>query len=594
LITLAAWVLAGLALWLTRGVLDMFGDAHRSTRVAMLPSLPELAGLIVLALVFGGGVAVIVRRWTASSDERAEARQQIALPLFGLTIFALPYLPWLPDWILPLRALAGPIAAVVWFVVIGQMIMAALSLRAVHRGSTRVIPTAPTIGSVAIFLTTLAVTGTAAWHLRDSLVYSSGDELRYVITMALLTPIAAALMWRWVFAYTGSAEAATIAWASVFLGAPLLFNSFAISTEIPATLCVMLALAWPSKRGPAPVPLFEAIIRGLAVAALPWLSMTYAPMAAALTGILCLRAGANRKAIIVVLSLVTISLSLWLGFFHILWGRVPPLAPFGSQLQLGNPVIGGLGLLFDQEYGVLAYAPALALGLIGIWRMARSPDPLTRHAGLEVAIVFSVLFLSVAALETWWGGTAAPGRPLVPVLPVLGLPIAWVYRSADSPVRRAAYQTIVFIGIAVSSEMLFFEHGALIAQHGDGSSRLLQRFTVLWPAWEIAPSIVAFGWRYSTPMILIWIGAAAVVARLCRRDSSRRAAGTAGLLATCYISAGLMAVALVAPLLVRPPFEWTLQPESRARVPILDNFDAVARPHAVIYDPFTLVRASSR
>ncbi len=34
------------------------------------------------------------------------------------------------------------------------------------------------------------------------------------------------------------------------------------------------------------------------------------------------------------------------------------------------------------------------------------------------------------------------------------------------------------------------------------------------------------------------------------------------------------------------------EPEARSRLPILDNFDSVARPHAIVYRPFTVVNAA--
>jgi len=76
----------------TRGVLDMFGDASHSTRVAMLPSVPELAGLVVLALIAAAAVTGMVQGWTRDPAERSDARLQIALPLFALALIALPYL----------------------------------------------------------------------------------------------------------------------------------------------------------------------------------------------------------------------------------------------------------------------------------------------------------------------------------------------------------------------------------------------------------------------------------------------------------------------------------------------------------------------
>src|SRR4051812_14612873 len=164
----------------------MFGDASHSTRVAMLPSVPELAGLAVLALIVGAAVAGMVRGWTRNPAERSDARLQIALPLFALALIGLPYLPILPDIIGPLRAFAGPIVWVIWIAIAGLAVTTALAVRRglVHErrpiGGTRVS------GTIAVFVITLAVAGTAGVRLRDSLAYPSGDAPHYLVMMESL------------------------------------------------------------------------------------------------------------------------------------------------------------------------------------------------------------------------------------------------------------------------------------------------------------------------------------------------------------------------------------------------------------------------
>jgi hypothetical protein len=623
-------VLAGVALWLSRSVLDMFGDASHSTRVAMLPSIPELAGLIMLALVLAAGVAGLVRRWSSDPIERSDARLQIALPLFALSLLALPYLPVLPDIIRPLRAFAGPIVWLIWIVVAGVVSMTALAVRRSLQRRRRSIGGTRLVGTVTIFFLTCAAGGVASVRLRDSLTYPSGDEPRYMAMMqslwqnhhmapdgpsvrpggtihsslpvgvavlgapvfawrgyhgliwmfVLLTAFGATLMWRWAFAYSGSGEAATIAWAAVFCGAPMLFSSIAIYPDVPAALCVLVAIAWRSTPKRTHGTVGEYVVRGLALSALPWLSMTYAPMAAAIVVLLGLRAADARRAVGALLAVFTVSI-------------LSCLATYGSQPIIGNPLIGMLGLLFDHEYGVLPYAPALLIGLVGLFRMANAHDALTRARGRELAAVFAVLLASVGALTMWWGGAAPPGRPLVPVLPLLGMPIAWVYqRSSESPVRRALFQVLLFVGIALSLLMLFGQSGELIAQDRDGSSRVLQWLTSLWPAWEAAPAVAAFGIRQAWPLIALWLFTAAAVAWVANRVRIQMS-GEAALAAMMYVAAAGIFVAVLGPSVARPASAWVLQPESRSRVPLLDTFDSTARPHAIVYNRLTVTSAES-
>ena len=122
--SLAAAVVAGLALWLSRASFDVAGSRETPQRVAMLPALSELAGLTIMAILFAAAITWLVR------DTRTETNPapfwngtaaNILTPLFALGVLALPYLPWVADWIPALRLLAGPGRVLVWVIVLGQV-----------------------------------------------------------------------------------------------------------------------------------------------------------------------------------------------------------------------------------------------------------------------------------------------------------------------------------------------------------------------------------------------------------------------------------------------------------------------------------------
>ena len=69
---LIAAVIAGVALWLSRASFDVAGTTSVPVRVAMLPSLPELAGLITLTLIVG--LARISSRPQAARGEQRRDR----------------------------------------------------------------------------------------------------------------------------------------------------------------------------------------------------------------------------------------------------------------------------------------------------------------------------------------------------------------------------------------------------------------------------------------------------------------------------------------------------------------------------------------
>src|SRR6185295_11816049 len=111
-----------------------------------------------------------------------------------------------------------------------------------------------------------------------------------------------------------------------------------------------------------------------------------------------------------------------LALFHFqLYGFFDPRRVYGRRPELSLSLLpSGLpGLLFDQEFGLLAYAPVFALAVPGLLALARQ----SRRLAL-VALVLVLAALSVAgAWPMWRGGFNPPARFLVPVVPALALAV---------------------------------------------------------------------------------------------------------------------------------------------------------------------------
>src|SRR5436190_17426370 len=84
-----------------------------------------------------------------------------------------------------------------------------------------------------------------------------------------------------------------------------------------------------------------------------------------------------------------LSLLGWFTFFYLYWGSPMPSAPYtGGQTTLSNVFVGAPGLLLDQEYGLLAFAPAYIFAAFGLWTMVKPGGEMGRLA-VEIAIVFA-------------------------------------------------------------------------------------------------------------------------------------------------------------------------------------------------------------
>ena len=198
--------------------------------------------------------------------------------------------------------------------------------------------------------------------------------------------------------------------------------------------------------------------------------------------------------------------------FHTV-GRLP-------QATLSTVPAGALGMLFDQEYGIAAYAPVLLLGFVGLAGMLRDPSRRWLGAGLSAAAL--ALILLPATVDPWWSKSMMPGRPVFLLLPVLGVPIAWLYeRLAPGSPGRAGAQVLLLISAAITLTIVMLSPSVPAVQDGDGSSALLVWMSPAWQLWREAPSYVAGVTRASTIRVLLWLLAFAVVAwLLARRQAS--------------------------------------------------------------------------
>ena len=284
------------------------------------------------------------------------------------------------------------------------------------------------------------------------------------------------------------------------------------------------------------------------------------------------------------------SLLVWFYFFYAFWGSPLPQTVYGNLVQtdLKNLFFGAPGLLFDQEYGLLAYAPVYILAATGLWVMWRD-SPTSRRLAIEVVIVFAALLGTVGAFRIWWGGSASPGRPLTSGLLLLALPIAFAFRAApQASGRRAAQHLLLWVSVGMSALLLFAEDGFLTANGRDGTSALLEYLSPRWPLWTIAPSFI----QHEAPTALthsaLWLLLAAAAAVAIGRLRTTRA-GYAALSALGITAAAILVATIVMPRLPFKPAWPDLDVRARSRAPILDEFDMTLRPVALEFTPLRLM-----
>lgn len=431
-------------------------------------------------------------------------------------------------------------------------------------------------------------------------VYGVGGYPAVVLMLILMGATAAAIAWWWTMGAVNTAGAATFAWAAVAGSAPFLFNTFTVYPEIVAALAVMIALVTSIRTNPAHAGMARWLAVGIACAALPWLSTKYAPMSAALVVVAVLRLKSGPAPLLrnpkawAVAGPYALSLIGWFAFFYAIWGIPLPMAPYGALVQTSprNLVFGAPGLFFDQEYGLLAFAPVYVLAVTGLYQMWRSGSEAKRQA-IEIVVVFGALVATVGAFRIWWGGTSAPARPLASGLLLLSLPMATAFRAAPvGSARRAGQHLLLWISIGIGVTLALAQDGLLINNGRDGTSSLLEYWSPRWELWALAPTFILHDAPIAWLHTLWWLAVAAGAGWFLARQRTAKA-GPAALIAVTTFAGALLLVAATFPFLPAGAAMPRVDLGARARLTTLDGYDGRVRPAAIIYAPLRKVAAAS-
>lgn len=305
-----------------------------------------------------------------------------------------------------------------------------------------------------------------------------------------------------------------VAWI-VALSPPLVHYAGLIFTEIPAALVVALAL----RHGRAPTSLPAALGVGVGLAFLPWLNVRYTILTLVLIAFALAARPAARVALAWAGPSIISAVALALFHFH-LYGFFDPRRVYGRrpELTLAGLPTGLPGLLFDQEFGLLAYAPLFALavpGLILLWRHSR------RLAVVALVLVLSVLSVA-GAWPMWRGGFNPPARFLVPVIPALALAVAARLRTS---LRAGA---ALLVAWSLWTGAIGTWDRALVHRDRDGTAPLwraasgAEEWTRLLPGYVLDESQ-----KGRARLTLVWLIAIAGAVALGRRGRAATPAGLA-------------------------------------------------------------------
>ena len=326
------------------------------------------------------------------------------------------------------------------------------------------------------------------------------------VALAVLAGLlAAAMVWVAEVRLGVARRRALLAVACFSLASPLAVYATQVYPELPGALALTVGLGGalgPARRRPA-------LVLGLAATAMPWLSVKYAPAAAALVAVALWRWRADRRLVgWTVAGLAASGVAFAVGHLLIYDGHTPYAT--GDHFTGGELTVVGtspdywgrsrrlVGLFVDRQWGLVTWQPAWLLALAAVGAALR------RRSLLLVPLLVGWATATWVALTMhgfWWSG-----RQTVVVLPIAVLLVArWAPRPLTAvglAVGAVTWWWLVADGVAERITWVVHLEDAGSPVHrllrpllpdlrdpGDGDwARLV--------AWTVAAlALVALGWR---------------------------------------------------------------------------------------------------
>jgi hypothetical protein len=263
--------------------------------------------------------------------------------------------------------------------------------------------------------------------------------------------LAAAVLWTAIRRFGVPPRIAVPGVALAAASAPFAVYGQQVYPEVPAALAVTIAVAaLTGARRSVPVI-------AVAVTALPWLSVKYAPVAAVLAVLALwkLWRGSSHGDFGVLAGVLTLMGVVYLGVHRVVWGGWTVYATGDHFQQSGEFGVMGFdpdyadralrltGLLVDRGYGLAAWQPGwlLLVPAVAAAVRLRPRGAATRPAESPTGILalpllagwLTATFVALTMRGNWW-----PGRQTVVVLPLALLLILWWLARSSPNVRRVA------------------------------------------------------------------------------------------------------------------------------------------------------------
>jgi hypothetical protein len=196
---------------------------------------------------------------------------------------------------------------------------------------------------------------------------------------------------------------------------------------------------------------------------------------------------------------VAIAVGIALAYDALRFGQ-PLGGPYSADpLGFSTPLLKGLfGLLLSPGVGLFVYTPVLLMSILGFPRFVRQ----WRVEGALILALFAVRVVFFARYWAWDGGATWGPRFLVPLIPLLLVPLAFLPRD-----RRIEIATIALAAVGVAIQLLGqlvpygLYYGTVVPQLTTQLGLCHGCLPFPGPQGEAVSNITDFDWRYA-PLVV--------------------------------------------------------------------------------------------
>lgn len=377
--------------------------------------------------------------------------------------------------------------------------------------------------------------------------YYVAGRMGVVVLVAVIAALTALAMFDLSVAVAGRG-AGVAAWAGCCLTVPFVPYAWLIFPEMPGALLVAWASRWvldtqgqtggrPRSDPSQPLQLAVWCLRGALLATLPWLHTKFVVFLAVFAAALGWKLLAQRARLVAFGLPIALSTAAWLYSFYAIYGVFNPEAPYGaySATYVLTKYIphGLLGIFFDQKFGLLPYSPLYLCAIPGAWFMWRRAD--TRFLLLVLAVAVGAFVASTARLYMFWGGTSAPARFLVPILPCLAPMVALGMSKAHTALTRALVGAWMTVGLAFGVMGMGWPTRLLLFSVDHGRSRVLELIQDGAPLAMSIPTFTEPDWLREVPAFGVWLAVALTAVTVASWTSRRSQSAWGALGVACAV-----------------------------------------------------------